>query len=193
MDFILGVTQFIDPRTIFNCNLSVGLINGFMSDPYKVVELNGALSSENRPNNKTKEILYLGLIRYVTFLKGSADIGYRFYHDSFDVSGHTLSFNWHQEIGSHFILRPSFRYYDQSEASFYDVRFSGTPEFFSSDYRVSALNATSYGLKLVWFPSKRYSFDIGFDHYRQSGKDSKTDPQMYPSANVVTVGGGIWL
>jgi hypothetical protein len=192
-DLILGITQFISPKTIFTCNLSFGLINGFLSDQYKVVELNGEIVPEKRPDNKTKQTLYLGLTHRVEALAGTAEAGYRFYHDSFDVMAHTLSFNWYQDLGKHFILRPSLRFYDQSESSFYDIRFTGTPEFFSSDYRVSALNAYAYGLKLIWFPAKRFAFDIAYEIYEQQGKDSLTDSRMYPSANIITAGGRVWF
>lgn len=192
-DLLLGLTQYISPKTIFVCNLSFGFVNGYLTDPYKLVELNGDIVGEKRPDNKTKEVLYLGLTHHVEALAGTAEIGYRFYRDSYDITAHTFLLNWYQELGANFILRPSFRVYDQSESSFYDVRFTGTPEFFSSDFRVSALNAYSYGLKLIWFPSKRFAFDIAYENYQQQGKDGKTDDRMYPAANIFTAGGRVWF
>ena len=56
-------------------------------------------------------------------------------------------------------MRPLFRYYDQSEADFYAVQFDGAPEFYSSDYRISALTSLGYGLKLIYAPNSRVQFD----------------------------------
>lgn len=193
VDFIIGITQYVNPKTVFTSSLSFGMIDGYLSDQYKVVELNGLITSERRPDSKTKETLFVGLTRRVDSLAGAAELGYRFYQDSFDIMSHTLWLNWYQDLGEHFVLRPSIRFYDQSASSFYDNTFTGTPEFFSSDYRVSALNAYGYGLKLIWFPNERYSCDVAFERYEQQGKDGTTDDRMYPAANIITIGGRIWL
>jgi hypothetical protein len=85
------------------------------------------------------------------------------------------------------------RFYDQTAADFYGYFFDGSPEFYSSDYRVSALQAVGYGVKLIWNPTETLSFDLGFDHYEQEGKDDSLPPEMYPSADFITGGLRIWL
>jgi hypothetical protein len=193
VDAMVGVSQVLDRRTLLSANLTLSHVEGFLSDPYKVVELNGVLVPELRPDSKDKQIVYVSLTRFVELLRGSAEGSYRYYRDSFGIDAHTLSLAWHQRLGRHFVLRPMVRYYVQSEADFYGVRFTGTPEYYSADYRVSALTALSYGLKFVWMPTERLSFDVSFDRYAQSGSDSETPDAVYPSANVIMGGARLWF
>ena len=187
-DAILGVSQVLTPTTVLTANLGFGQVSGFISDPYKVVELNGNLIYEKRPDSKTKEILYLGLDQFITPLDASIELGLRHYSDSFGINAETISLAWFQKVGAHFIISPSLRYYTQSKANFYAVRFSGSPEYYSSDYRVSALDSLSYGLKFIWMPSARLTLDAGVERYEQTGKDGVTDPEMYPAATLFIVG-----
>jgi hypothetical protein len=188
VDFIAGLTQVLDPRTLFTANLSLGFVDGYLTDPYKVVELNGRIVPEKRPDNKDKQILFLSLTRYFELVKGSLEGSYRRYEDSFGISANTCELAWYQKLGPKFILRPAVRYYDQNEADFHAVRFSGSPEFYSSDYRVSSFESWGYGLKLIWTPNERFSGNIGFERYTQQGKDGITPDDAYPQANLIYVG-----
>ena len=188
VDALLGITQVLTPTTLLTANIAVGQVTGFISDPYKVVELNGALTYEKRPESKTKEIIYVGINQFITPLDAAIELGVRHYGDSFGISAETVMLAWYQKLGEHFVLSPSFRYYNQTAANFYSVRFSGSPEFYSSDYRESGLTGTSFGLKLIWMPTSRFSLDAGVERYQQKGSDGVTDPEMYPSATLFIVG-----
>lgn len=193
VDAMIGLTQVLTPTTLFTVNLTLGLVDGFLDDPYKVVELNGALVPENRPDSKDKFIVFLSLSQFIEPLDGSAELSYRFYDDSYGIRADTVTLAWYQKLGRHFVLRPSVRLYQQDEADFYGTRFTGSPEFYSADYRVSALRGTSYGLKLIWTPNSRVSFDAAYERYEQKGTDGVTPDDMYPSANVYTVGMRVWF
>jgi len=91
------------------------------------------------------------------------------------------------------IVTPLLRYYDQSEADFYGTQFTGAPAEFSSDYRISSLTATSYGIKLVWLREGDMAFDVAFERYVQDGKDSETFDGVYPEANIVVIGARKWF
>lgn len=193
MDLILGVTQLVDPETFFTVNLSLGHAAGYMNDPYKVVELNGELVGEKRPESKDKRIVFVSLNRFFLPAAGAAELSYRWYGDSFGIQANTIQFAWFQKLNGSFVLVPAVRYYDQTEADFYAYRFTGAPEFYSSDYRVSALQSLGYGLKLIWTPNERFSLDLAFDRFVQDGQDGITPGEVYPVANIVTAGVRIWF
>ena len=193
VDVMAGLTQVLDPRTLFTVNLTLGLADGLLSDPYKVVELNGDLVAESRPETKDKQIVMATLAHYFPSVAGSAEGSYRFYNDSFGIQAHTVQLAWYQKLGPNWIVRPLVRYYDQGAADFYGVRFSGSPDHYSSDYRVSALTALGYGLKVAWKPNARIQLDASVERYEQSGKDSETPEDVYPSATYVILGARLWL
>lgn len=193
VDLLLGVTQVLNPVTLANLSLTVGRTDGYLSDPYKVVELNGYLVPEQRPDTKDKVILYGSLLRYFELLRGSLEGSYRYYSDSFGIDAHTASLAWYQKIGDHWVVRPIVRYYMQSEADFYGVRFTGSPDEYSSDYRLSEMDSFGGGVKLIWTPNSRVSFDISYERYEQSGQDGVTSDDLYPAANMIMVGARLWF
>ena len=193
VELLVGVDQLLGPKTRVSANVTYGRVEGFMTDPYKVVELNGALVPENRPGEQDKTTVALSFARFIEALRASAEVSYRWYDDSFGITSHTTSLAWYQRVGSEFIVRPVVRLYDQSAADFYAVRFSGTPAFYSADYRVSEMQALGYGMKLIWSPSTRLSFDVAYERYEQEGKDSQTSADAYPSADIVTTGVRLWF
>ena len=55
------------------------------------------------------------------------------------------------------------------------------------------MEASSYGLKLIWLVADRFSLDAGVERYEQQGRDSITPEAAYPSANILVFGGRLWL
>lgn len=192
-DLMLGLTQLLDKKTFITVNLTIGDVAGYLADPYKYVELNGEAQQEKRPDSKTKQILFASLTRYFDSLNGSAELSYRIYNDSYGISANTYAFAWYQKIGDLFILRPSIRYYSQTAADFYDVTFTGSPEFYSSDYRISALHDVAAGLKLIWTPTSNFSMDASYERFIMNGNDTVTPAEAYPSANVIMFGVNLCL
>jgi hypothetical protein len=193
IDAIFGVHQILDAKTVIQANLVLGTLSGYLNDPYKVVELNGELVPEKRPEDKDRQIAFVSLTRSIQSLRAAVEGSYRYYDDSFDITGQTVAFAWFQHLGKGWLVRPRVRWHDQSAASFYSVRFSGAPSYYSADYRVSALQSISYGLKLVWNPTPRLAFDVAYDIYEQEGKDNETFDEVYPTADVFTFGGRVWF
>jgi len=193
VDLMAGVTQVLGKKTTGTLNVTVGMINGYLTDPYKIVELDGVLVPERRPDHKDKQVVFVALNRFVEDFNGAAEISCRYYTDDFGIQSYTGGLAWYQKIGKTLILRPAVRYYTQTEADFYGLRFTGDPEFYSSDYRVSEMAALGYGVKLIWQPNDRFSFDIAVDQYVQEGLDGVTADDMYPSALSVMTGVRIWL
>jgi Protein of unknown function (DUF3570) len=115
------------------------------------------------------------------------------------VRSATFETAWYQNIGSKLILVPSLRLYRQSAADFYFISLDGTTvtpsripsaagPHYSSDYRLSKLESSSLGLKLVWTPVERLLFDVAYERYSMRGLDGHTSASAYPSANIVTLG-----
>ena len=190
---MVGVTQLLDPQTFVTANVTLGQSSGYLTDPYKVSELNGTLVPEKRPDSRNKQIAYLALNHFIEPADASAELSYRYYHDSFGIMAHTVSFAWYQKLGEHFIVRPMLRYYQQGAADFYAVRFADAPEYYSSDYRLSELSAVGYGLKLIWKPSKLVSFDVDVERYQQQGRDGVTSQDAYPAATIIMMGATLWF
>ena len=210
-DFIVGLTQLLDPRTSVTLNLTYGRSRGYLSDPYKLVQKNVELLPglfltqtfrENRPDNREKWIVLAAGNHSFTELHGALDASYRFYHDTFGTAAHTLELAWFQRLGEKFILRPGLRLYSQSAADFYYYNLDRTSiipirnplpsgPHYSSDFRVSSLRSENYGVKAIWEPAPWLQLDAALERYDMHGRDGVTPASAYVRATIVTLGAKI--
>ena len=208
-DLIVGVTQLLDPRTSVSLNVTWARATGFMSDPYKLVQKTTELFPgvslpltfpENRPHERNKGMLFLGLNRSFPKLRGAVDASYRYYRDTYATAAHTFDVAWFQRVGEKIILRPGLRFYDQTAADFYRynldntslVPASGPPRvagpFYSSDFRLSAFRTITYGLKVIWNVTDAVALDLAVEQYDMHGRDGVTPASAYAKARIVTAG-----
>jgi hypothetical protein len=207
-DAILGVTQVLDPLTFVTLNVSAGRSTGDLSEPHKFVEkgidiLPGLVLeesfAENRPNQRERGSVYASINRAFPKLRGAVEASYRFYADTFGIVAHTLEADWIQHVGPQVLLEPMVRLYQQSAARFYVYDLDSTPivpvrvpngtgPYYSSDFRLSAEDTTSLGLKATWKVSERIHLDASNERYVISGRDGVTPASAYPRANITTLG-----
>ena len=209
VDVIAGVTQLLNPQTSVTLNVAWGQQHGYLSDPYKLVQKDTEIFpgiflpltfAENRPDFREKRIFQANLKRAWARARGALDATYRFYDDTNGVHSHTVDVAWFQRLGERVIVRPALRFYDQSAARFYHYRLIGTaivPEFgpprpqgpfYSSDYRLSALQTVTYGLKVIGRLTDNWQLDAAYERYDMRGRDGVTPRSAYSRANVVTLG-----
>jgi hypothetical protein len=207
-DFIVGVTQVLDPATTVSLNLTWGRSIGFNSDQYKLVQKSiqifGTIYlpetfAENRPNNRDKGSALVTLNHAFVPWHGAVDASYRYYADSYGVAAHTVELAWLQHVAPAIIVEPNVRYHQQQAAKFYYYnldrtniipvnRPTGMGVSYSSDYRLSALRTYTYGLKLVWDVQAWMQLSASFDKYDMEGTDRVTPQSAYARAKITTVG-----
>jgi hypothetical protein len=212
-DFLLGVNQLLDPNTSITANISYGQSKGYMSDPYKIVSTTRLnvdpgfyyTVPENRPEKKNKVSLFVGLNRNYENLHGALDASYRYYHDTFGISSHTLSLLWLQKIGEHVTVQPSLRLYRQSAADFYyfdadaagivtsyepllGETGTGQAPFYSSDYRLSRMQTVDAGLKITWQIKPWLEVNAAYNRYVSRGLDHVTPQDAFSRASTYTFG-----
>ncbi len=215
-ELLAGVRQLLGAGTVLTANASFGVESGDLNDPYRGVFFGDlqpnpqpgdlpSLFPEVRPRHRLKEIAYLSLTQFATPLNGSIETSYRFYHDSYGIFANTLSLAWFQKLGGHLVLSPSFRFYEQTAASFYytsvpndpgfgDPQFPGPnfPTYYSSDYRLSSFNSYTYGFSVTWKLNQHVNLDAAYERYDMRGADGVTSTLLYPKANVLFFVARLW-
>ena len=245
-DGLLGFNQILDSNTHVTANLTLGMASGYLNDPYKGVNFyfpypglapsrypTIAQLAERRPDQRFKQVGYLGLSHYFPRFSASAETSYRLHHDDWGIWANTVELQWHQKIGSHLTISPLLRWHHQSAANFYAPRFLGSSRdpagtrvafdnghfvdfegganyptdttgyeivtvpphaaHYSADYRLSHLEAITYGIGAHWRLNDRFSIDLGYQRYEMNRLDRITPKSSYPKAHVVTLGGGLWF
>lgn len=198
-EVLVGVSQLLDPKTIFKADFTYGSESGYLTDPYRkiIFSLGGFAFPEIRPGHRTKEVFQTGVTHYFDAVNGSAELSYRFHHDSYGIDSHTAALTWRQKLGSHLILEPAFRYYEQSAADFHRLSvanlFPGfplgaNPQFYSADYRLSHMFTIDYGVQATVIVTDWLHLIAGYHRYEMRGLDNQTAASIYPKANIYTIG-----
>jgi hypothetical protein len=191
---LLGLTQVINRTTLLTVNGTFSHSEGFLDDQYKSAGVGGEIIPEKRPDERDKWILFLMLNKMIEPLNGSFEATYRFYTDTYGINAHTVGLTWFQKLGKNWVIAPGVRYYEQSAADFYAPIFESKPQHYSADYRLAKLASLTYGLKLIWKPSDKFQFNIGYDRYVMEGRDGGATPaENFPSANVFAAGVKVWF
>ena len=138
----VSFTEILSPDSQIQMGFGFARYRGFLSDPYKLRDF--------RPDEREEITVSTRYRRYYQGLDAALHLDYRFYRDDYAVEAHTLELAWHQNFGDRFSVKPSIRYYGQTEAAFYlpiDDYTKADSENQSSDYRLSAYGALSFGIK----------------------------------------------
>ena len=161
----LGFSQVLNKANIIQFGLELSEDKGYLAAPYKIDDV--------RPDSRSRTA---AVMRYRSFFpKSNAALhfDYRYYSDDWDIASHTFNLAWHKNVTSRFQLIPSFRYYSQTEASFYEPYKvpSNTSPYYSSDYRLSPYGAIAVGLQLV-HKFKSWSYTAKVERYESDSSFS---------------------
>lgn len=163
VDALIGLTQILSANTVIQSNLTWSQGHGYYSDPYKPFD--------RRPDHRRQLAWLTRLNHFVPPLDAAVRASYRFAHDSFGSSSHTLEVAWHQNLPQGWSVTPLLRYYTQSAADFYfDPPFPagfvrGRP--YSADTRLAAFGAITAGVRIAKQLPGGVTLDLKFDAYRQ--------------------------
>jgi hypothetical protein len=154
---------------------------------------------ENSPNERTHEAVFAAINHAFPGVRGAVEGSYRFYADSYGIVAHTLGLSWIQHVAARWTLQPGVRYYQQTAARFYyydldDTSITpariptGAAPYYTSDFRLSAEDTYSYGLKAAWKPRDWVQLDLAYEEYVMQGRDGVTPASAYPRAGITTAG-----
>lgn len=199
-ELLLGWTQVVNRRMLFQINYGFADKSGYLTDPFKilsVVDPSGItqdLIYENRPDSRTQHSLF-AMTKY-HFEESIFDISYRYLTDDWDIKSHTIDTHWRFYGGENQFWEPHIRYYQQSAAKFYQpflVDSEAVPEFASADYRIGDMSAVTLGLKYGFALDNGDRAEVRLEYYLQTPQ-SANQPQgvanldgldLYPEVDAV--------
>jgi hypothetical protein len=200
-DFFAGVSQILGKNTVVTANFTLGYTDGYLNDPYKVVQRDEVIMipigpgifipvpivniyRENRPDSRFRQVLQLGARHYFDAADGALDATLRLSYDDYGIFSQTARIEWRQTLWDKLDVIPFFRWYHQNEADFFvntlnDVPVgtpSGDPDGsgpnYSADYRLSSLTAVSGGVKLNYRINEQFTVGAAYERYVMDGSGS---------------------
>lgn len=170
LGMLAGVSHILTKNTLVGASFSYALLDGYLSDPYKLAYVGNTPVHDNRPYWNEQFALSLMLREFFPSVNGALHADYRFYTSTWNLDSNTLELSWYQNLGGGWQIIPSIRMYDQTQAEFYAPYYTTTRTdgYYSSDYRLSDFSATSGQLKLLKaFDS--YTVNVSYEKYDSSG------------------------
>lgn len=168
---VVGVSQILNRQTIAQLSLAYSRDSGFLSDPYKLVFVDGNNRPDSRPDQRNKWALTTRMRHYWKALGTTLQLSWRHFEDNWDIRSDTVELGALGRIKQRWRWSSRLRWYQQSQADFYGPYFNQAPasSLHSSDYRLSPYGAVSLRLGVDYF-SQRWSLGLAWEHYDSDGR-----------------------
>lgn len=163
IDWGLSVTQILTRRSVVKVGYSSGSLQGYLSDPYKVVTLVDRVDPnkftyfhEKRPTSRSRSSINIDF-NQTREDNDVVNVYYRYYWDNWGISSHTVDARFRHELGNTRYLQPHVRIYRQSAADFFtpylseakgqDPEGETPPAYASADNRLDTMISYTLGIK----------------------------------------------
>ncbi len=138
-DLYAGVTQILGERSLLAVSLEYSYSNGYLSDPYKLVFVQGGgLLPDARPDHERQ---FAATAKYVAFIPGldsALHLTATVSSSNWGIHSGALELQWKKELPAEWLVSAGGRYYTQSSADFYAPLYVLAPaDTHSSDYRLA--------------------------------------------------------
>jgi hypothetical protein len=176
----VSLTQILTRNMIATFNFETITDEGFLNNPYRSVRyadpgsaVGYSFEPEVYPATRTSNAAGLR-VRYFLPYRAAIEGEYRFFTDTWDIDGHTLSLTYVHPWGP-FTFEGKFRYHDQTGASFFSDLFprSEATNFRGRDKELSPLQSYTFRGKVSydfidtnkgWGIFKRGTLNFSLDH-----------------------------
>ena len=198
-DILVGFTQVINRRMITAFNYSYSMVDGYLTDPFKVVSVlntQGLAQDyiyESRPDSRVKQSTFMQA-KYNfddSLLNTVADISYRYMWDDWGISSHTIDSRFTIPVGTTSYIEPHIRFYQQSAADFYQPYIIDDQPpigFVSADYRIGEMTAVTVGAKYGVVLNGGNELSFRLEYYRQMPTDAGfTEPNALNGQDIYPV------
>ena len=163
IDWGLSATQILSRRAVVKVGYSSGSVQGYLSDPYKVITLKHKIDPskftyfhEKRPMSRSRSSINIDF-NQERENNDVVNVYYRYYWDSWQINSHTIDARYRYELGNTRYLQPHVRIYRQTAASFFypyldpnqgqDPEGETPPAYASADNRLDAMTSYTVGIK----------------------------------------------
>tara|TARA_R110002110_G_scaffold415561_2_gene650920 strand:+ start:136325 stop:137479 length:1155 start_codon:yes stop_codon:yes gene_type:complete len=161
-NFRLGVSQILTPEMIMSVNYELVTEEGYLNNPYRSYRyLSNPLdpaagyqfAQEVYPDTRTSDS---AMLRVLYYLPWRATVGgsYRFFTDDWGIAAHNVQLSYTHTLRKNWIFDVKYRYYQQSEADFYQDLFlfasQDDKDYRARDKELSEFNDHTLSLHIAY-------------------------------------------
>jgi hypothetical protein len=139
----ISVTQTLTKSTIAQAGYELSHIAGYQNNPYLRTDVNGEMVLGNVPDARTRQTLSARL-RQALPAATYAEVDYRRYVDDWQVTSNTFSVGLSHYFRPDLLFAVTYRRYDQTGAFFWAPQYTGTPQYYTADFRLEPFASNTY-------------------------------------------------
>jgi hypothetical protein len=148
------LTQTLTKGTVVQLTYDYSRIDGFQSSPFLRTKVNGYLTVGNAPDQRSRQAVAVRL-RQALPAETYLEADYRRYWDNWSIDSNTMQVGVNHYFTPSLLVGVSLRRYDQTGAFFYQPDYTGSPQYFTGDFRLAPFNSNLYGAKVTYTPPGR--------------------------------------
>jgi len=152
IDAYASVTQSWTRRTITQFGYELNQVNGYQTNPFLRTQVNGVWTVGNHPDLRTRQAL-TARIRQALSSSTFLEADYRYYHDTWAIDSTAFSVGVNHHFSPKLLIGFSYRNYDQTAAYFYAPTYTGSPMYYTADFRLFPFDSGLYTGKMVITPA----------------------------------------
>ncbi|MFO1408424.1 MAG: DUF3570 domain-containing protein [Steroidobacteraceae bacterium] len=216
-DYRFSVSQIVTPKLSLELAYEAISDEGYLNNPYRSaryvdteVAAGYAWEPEVYPHTHTSNAVSLRG-DYFLWYRAAIHGMYRFYSDSWGVTGNTFRLGYTHPIGQSWILEADYRWYDQTKADFYSDLFpyADSQNFLGRDKELSTFHSQMLTFGATWnLPAsdwkwvQRSTLNLFYDYGLWNYEDYRNakvpvPPEQQPrysmNANVLRVFFSVWF
>jgi hypothetical protein len=142
-DGFVSLTQSWSKSTITQFGYELNQVNGYQSNPFLRTKVNGVMMVGVAPDARTRQS-FTARIRQALPGGTYLDADYRRYHDTWAIDSNALTVGLSHHFGPSVVAGGSYRWYDQTGAYFYAPEYTGSPTYYTGDFRLFPFNSDLY-------------------------------------------------
>ena len=149
------LTQTLSKYTIVQLGYELGSITGYQSNPFLRTTVDGVKMVGVHPDERMRHALTARLRQALpadTYLEAD----FRRYFDDWDVKANTWSVGLSHEFDPRVTLSGIYRRHAQQGAYFYQPSYTGSPEFYTADFRLFPFDSNLFTGRLIITPQRRF-------------------------------------
>jgi hypothetical protein len=173
-DAFVSLTQTLSKSTVVQLGYDLTQVNGYQSSPFLRTPVNGVMQLGVVPDSRTRHAL-VARVRQALPADTYLEADYRRYFDSWHLDSNALSVGLSHYFTPKVLAGFAYRRYDQTGAFFYQPQYTGSPDFFTGDFRLAPFTSGMYTGKLAITPERPWfglrkgtAFEAQYERYLAS-------------------------
>jgi hypothetical protein len=156
--YTVGLSQVLTRDLLLGLNYEEITDQGYLANPYRKIRYldptsasGFSLADQIYPGTRTSNAVS-GTLKYFLPYRAALTGSYRYYTDTWGISGQTGEVSYTQPVWKRWVFDASVRYYTQTHADFYSDLYPrpNYANFMARDRELAAFNSTTLGAGLSW-------------------------------------------